>query len=189
MRSKTLFRRLVDSNSLAALGYSEYADHVFTSVGMTVTANCFKELRAGKDDYSNQYAYRTGAKVAYQYLNDSEQYENLTLYPAPGSPPYVENNAGEKSIRIALFEEADSFDTVVTYDDDMGPILRPVRRAGIEYDVTPANEPLFFLYEKGKLAQQEYCTATKDVIERQGWKHSENVDTFWKFPVDCRPFR
>lgn len=48
MASRRLFRRLVDSNSLAALGYSEYADLAFTSVGMTVTANCFKELRAGR---------------------------------------------------------------------------------------------------------------------------------------------
>lgn len=71
----------------------------------------------------------------------------------------------------------------------MGPILRPVRRAGIECTVTPPNEPLFFLYEKDRLSTREYCTATRDVIEDQGWQRSENVDTFWKFPVDCRPFR
>jgi hypothetical protein len=34
---------------------------------------------------------------------------------------YSANNAGERSIRAALFERPDVFDTVVTYDDDMGP--------------------------------------------------------------------
>jgi hypothetical protein len=63
MSPPTLFRRLVDSNSLAALGRSAHSETVFTSVGMTTTANCFKEIRSGKNDPDKRYAYRNGAEV------------------------------------------------------------------------------------------------------------------------------
>lgn len=189
MGSPSLFRRLVDSNSLAALGRSARSETVFTSVGMTTTANCFKEIRAGKDDPNKRFAYRRGAEVAYQYLDNQEKYDNLALFPVPGSPVYSANNAGERSIRTALFERPDVFDTVITYDDDMGPILRPVRRAGINVSVLPPNEPLFFLYRKRRLTEREYCETTVEIVREQGWERSANVDTFWRFPVDCTPYR
>lgn len=189
MSQSRLFRRLFDANSLAALGYCDYAEQVFTSVPMTVTANCYKEIRSGKDDREKRYAYRKGAEVAYRYVDNHRDYENIVLYPAPGSPPYNENDAGEKSIRIALFQEPELFDTVVGYDKDLGPVLRPVRREGIGFDVRPPNEPLFFLYRRNRLTKEEFCVTTQNIIEAQGWKDSDNVDNFWKFPVDCHRFR
>lgn len=188
MGPSRVFRRLFDANSLAALGYCDLAEQVFTSVPMTVTANCYKEIRSGKDDRSKRYAYRKGAEVAYEYVNDHENRENISLYPAPGSPTYNENNAGEKSIRIAFLTEPESFDTVVGYDD-LGPVLREVRRAGIDFDVYPPNEPLHFLYQKGRLTREEFCATTRKIIDDQGWADSDNVDIFWKFPVGCRGFK
>ena len=170
MGSQTLFHRIVDTNSLAAIGHSAHSECIFTSIEMTTTANCFKELRAGMNNPYTQYAYRNGARVAYEYFDDREKHDNLALFAAPGSPVYSANNAGELSIRAALFERPDTFEIVVTYDDDVGPILRPVRDAGID-------------------VREDYCKATVDLVAEQGWKRSKNVDTFCRFPVDCTPLR
>ena len=189
MGSSVLFRRLFDANALAPLGYCEHAELVFSSVPITVTANCYKELRSGKDDRSKPFAYREGAKIAYEHVADYQHRENLALYPAPGSPPYNATNGGEKSIRTAFFGRPEAFDTVVGYDDDLGPILRPVRERGIEFDIVPPNEPLYFLYRKGCLTEDDFCVITRNIIEDQGWRASSNVDLFWRFPVDCTEFK
>ncbi|WP_128477819.1 hypothetical protein [Halorussus pelagicus] len=156
---------------------------------MTVTANCYKEIQSGKDNREKPFPYRNGAKTAYEYVSEYENWENIALYPAPGSPPYNQNNGGEKSIRIALFTTPDTFDTVVGYDDDLGPVLRRVRERGIEFDVVPPNEPLYFLYRKERLTKEEFCVTTRNIIDEQGWRESSNADLFWQFPVDCHGFR
>lgn len=189
MGSQRLHHRIVDTNGLAAIGHSAHSETVFTSVGMTTTANCFKELRAGMDDPYRHFAYRNGAKVAYEYFDDREEYDNLALFAAPGSPVYSANNAGELSIRVTLFERPETFEIVVTYDDDVGPILRPVKDAGIDVSILPPNEPLFALYRQERLSRQDYCETTADIIYEQGWKRSMNADTFWRFPVDCTLYR
>lgn len=189
MGPSRVFRRVFDANSLAALGYCEHAETVFTSVPMTVTANCYKEIQSGKDNREKSFPYRNGAETAYEYVNDHESNENIVLYPAPGSPPYNANNAGEKSIRIAFFTRPEAFDSVVGYDDDLGPVLERVREQGIDVEVMPPNEPLYLLHRKGRLTKEEFCTTTQNIIDDQGWNDSDNVDNFWRFPVDCRRFR
>lgn len=180
--------RLVDTVALAALARSGKEDRVFSTVPITVTRCCFQELQRGRDD-ADQYSYRRGCSTAIEKIREWRG-NNVQLYPTDldcrDQWGRLRDNIGEKSIARALERES-RFQLVVSFDDDvidgsggMSSELKQMFRQSVpQFDVAPANEPLYRLYRSEDVSKAEFVEATERMIDEMGWRDAEFVDRFW----------
>jgi hypothetical protein len=183
---------LADSSALIALCAcnQEVSDLVFSEIGLTTTWTCYKEVH-DKAENGESHSLREAASRLIEYVEDDVM-EYPTRKVFPGSPNAGVYNAGEKSLRIALSQH-EEFTTAILYDDEASIMLNRLRKelegTANVFEIEAPNFPLFILSRRNSsedsIDEDVFCNQTERIIEGMGWGKSENVDIFWKYPVQC----
>lgn len=181
------FPRLVDTVALSALASTSFCEDVFSEINMTITRCCFQELQRGAED-GESYIYRQSCEDALAQIRSNSD-DNIHLFGTGLSCRnrygYLKENIGEKTICRAL-EQYPGFKLVISFDDDViresGGIseeFKQMFRQEIpQFNVFPANEPLYRLYDSGEITSDEFERGTTEMIERMNWQNAR-VGIFW----------
>lgn len=183
---------LADTSALIGLAScdSEYADLIFSEVKMTTSWTCFKEVR-DKARNSGNRSLKQAAQRVIDYVKSGE-----IAYPTrvniPSAPNPGEFDAGEKSLRIALYTH-EEFSTVILFDKGATVLLENTRQElaeqGRDVSIEPPNFPLFLLTrrdrDKPSMDADEFCEQSEKILQRRNWKGAQQEPLFWQYPICC----
>lgn len=181
---------LADSSALIGLAAieAEYAELVFSTVGITTTYTCFKEIRDLSRDADDQWTQRAATRVIDFIEDGTIDYPNRV--PIPSAPVARRFNAGEKSLQIAV-KQYDSVTDILLYDSDAWHVLQGLQEeladTARSFNLEPPNLPLYIMAANDSVAfsEDEFCKQTDTMIKRRGWDGSLQEELFWDYPIDC----
>jgi hypothetical protein len=178
---------IADTSALLAVAGTEYADLVFSELGITTTEICLNEIKRNENRASP--STRNAATAILKYHSDSA-FPSPTVVPVPDAASNPDPGAGEDSIEAVINEYPNCFSKFLMVDV---PAMAQLINSGFpetnKVQILPPNDVFLLLYELNELTKQEFCEVCAEMLGNEGWDTDELLTFIWKYsPVDCNPY-
>ncbi|XGI82762.1 hypothetical protein ACEU6E_05610 [Halorutilales archaeon Cl-col2-1] len=177
-------RLLIDTDALIAIGNTSLWEKTFTKVGLTTTYTCKSELqnhteKSDRDDHIYEASLHALSGI------EEGSIDLVNTVPKPSG-----EDAGEESIRIQIAQNGSHFDAVFIRDQaGRERIENTAHREGYEVSISSPAFPIYILYDNGIISKKEFCEATQEMVESEGWTGYKSIIVVWEgIPVDCSGF-
>lgn len=180
---------LADTSTLIAVANTAQWELLADTLRLTTTNVCKHELQNHVDsntyppEGSREHYLKRGSQRVLDRLNDdSSVFSCVTIVPRPHGP-----DAGEESLKQELSEYPESYQVVSLLDSAARrSIRRQIDNHSDDIDVVGPPYLLYVLLDNGLLSKSEFCEATAEMIQTEGWTGYEVVKNAWvSIPVDC----
>lgn len=184
---------LVDTDALIAVANSSLWAEVSERIGLTTTNVCQAELQRHERENSQrarpgtrEHRLHHGSKQALTAVDD----DSLPLTRTVTVPRPHGEDAGEVSLSRQVEQYSEAVDLVVTMDTGARASLRRrITEMDADVEVVPPTYLFYILYDGGVVSKSEFCEASAEMIESEGWIGYRAVQAVWEgVPVDCSKF-
>lgn len=191
--SSTRHPILADTSALVALGISSHWETARSTLKLTTTNVCYKELQHHvrnaseyAPDGSREHRLHHGSKRALAGFDaDQTAFTVVTVVPTPTG-----EDAGDESLVEELSQNPEAYRYVVLNDATYRDRLRSYRdRNDLEYTVVPPTFLLYVLFDAEELSKAAFCRGCAEMMRGEGWTNAGAVHEMWReIPVDCSPY-